>query len=489
MQFVLFRPLTTTANVVLKKLDYYGAGDGPSDYRAPQFYITIVQNVSIFVAFTGLLKFYHAVDKDLSWCRPLAKFLCIKGVVFMTFWQGLAITILAQMTDVAGEDKTEWAMSAQNFLICLEMLLFSIAHFYCFPTEEWQEGYRIKAERGQFGDTIALGDFFQDVKLILTNNNNNHKPKKRRKKSSLIGNQTISSKSILDPESGDMKDRGAKIVDVEAGEGMNDGSEDLLAVDVLIDNDIDANQVHSSIDVDSSVESVRDDDGDEDGAESTETMSEDALNDEQQYVKRALEKSLGNLGDDPDIQEATKRLLESKVLSPDFFSSSDIGNVEFQVHDLHEVDDFASARSDDGDDEEGNESSYQEEEDYEDEYSEGEQTVEQDQDDEALVALGKATRSASQDHSTDGLEGGETPDLAPGELSPLPQAESGEAQTPGRAYEQKGLEFLKPSRESVGDKIRPSIFTTIAQMEEKQQEQISQDDEDEEECERSTKDL
>ena len=61
MQFVLFRPLTTTAMVVLEKLEYYGAGDGPTDYRAPQFYITIIQNLSIFVAFAGLLKFYHAV--------------------------------------------------------------------------------------------------------------------------------------------------------------------------------------------------------------------------------------------------------------------------------------------------------------------------------------------------------------------------------------------------------------------------------------------
>jgi Organic solute transporter Ostalpha len=121
MQFVLFRPLTTTAMVVLEKLHYYGGGTSPTDYRSPQFYLVLIQNLSIFVAFTGLLKFYHAVDKDLAWCRPFAKFLCIKGVVFMTFWQGLAISLLAQTTDVGPDnpdDATEWAQSAQNFLIC-----------------------------------------------------------------------------------------------------------------------------------------------------------------------------------------------------------------------------------------------------------------------------------------------------------------------------------------------------------------------------------
>ena len=88
MQFVLFRPLTTTAMVVLKKLEYYGGGTGPTDYRAPQFYITIVQNLSIFVAFTGLLKFYHAVDKELQWCRPLAKFLYVRKFAFLN-WRSL----------------------------------------------------------------------------------------------------------------------------------------------------------------------------------------------------------------------------------------------------------------------------------------------------------------------------------------------------------------------------------------------------------------
>jgi hypothetical protein len=167
MQFVFLKPSTTLASFVLEKIKYYGPTGNRMDYRSPQVYILGIQNLSVFIAFTGLLKFYHAVDKDLAWCRPFAKFLCIKGVVFMTFWQGLAISILAHSTDVGGEDTGEWARSAQNFLICLEMLLFSIAHFYTFPTDEWQEGYRASREGGKFGDTIALGDFFQDLKLIL----------------------------------------------------------------------------------------------------------------------------------------------------------------------------------------------------------------------------------------------------------------------------------------------------------------------------------
>lgn len=180
MQFVFFRPVTTIAKVVLAKYEYFGpwGAEGPNDYRAPQFYVALIQNLSIFIAFTGLLKFYHAVDKDLEWCRPFAKFLCIKGVVFMTFWQGLAITILAEMTEVGGNDAETWALSAQNFLICLEMLLFSIAHFYCFPTEEWEDGYRANFNKAKFGDSIALSDFFADLKLIMKGDARKKKKKK-----------------------------------------------------------------------------------------------------------------------------------------------------------------------------------------------------------------------------------------------------------------------------------------------------------------------
>mmetsp|Transcript_37316 Transcript_37316/g.81805 ORF Transcript_37316/g.81805 Transcript_37316/m.81805 type:complete len:663 (-) Transcript_37316:2911-4899(-) len=171
MQFVFLRPLTTIGIFVCNKVGYYGWGTSASDYRSPQFWLNMIQNLSVFIAFSGLLKFYHAVQEDLAWCRPFPKFLCIKGIVFLTFWQGLAIAILAETIgdttpNVGNSDPELWAKQAQNFLICLEMLLFSIAHFYCFPTDEWEDGYRPVVSDSKFGDQLALHDFFQDLKLV-----------------------------------------------------------------------------------------------------------------------------------------------------------------------------------------------------------------------------------------------------------------------------------------------------------------------------------
>lgn len=100
-------------------------------FRSPGFALAMVVNVSIFFAFSGLLKLYHAVREDLLWCRPFPKFLTIKAVVFLTFWQGLAILIYLILT--GAEDASSQAHRYQNMLICVEMLLVAISQWCVFP--------------------------------------------------------------------------------------------------------------------------------------------------------------------------------------------------------------------------------------------------------------------------------------------------------------------------------------------------------------------
>ncbi len=178
MQFVFLKPLTSVGLFTCDRFDFCDIPPGQTivirgheiDHigllESPRVWLIAIQNISVFMAFSGLLKFYHAVQDDLAWCNPFPKFLCIKGIVFMTFWQGLVIRILAESSGTNNEDAPK---QAQNFLICLEMLLFSIAHFYCFPTDEWKEGYQPFMERKVKGisDNMAFGDFVDDLKLIL----------------------------------------------------------------------------------------------------------------------------------------------------------------------------------------------------------------------------------------------------------------------------------------------------------------------------------
>jgi len=175
MQFVFLRPMTSICSFAFDQSKHYASGSS-YDYKMPQFYIMLIQNLSVFTAVTGLVKFYNATYQDLKWCRPWPKFMAVKGIVFMTFWQGLVISILANVANVVEDDTEKWARQAQDFLICLEMLLFSIAHIYVFPTEEWEEGYRPVTVDTKFGDNIALRDFVQDLRLIISAQVSTHTP-------------------------------------------------------------------------------------------------------------------------------------------------------------------------------------------------------------------------------------------------------------------------------------------------------------------------
>lgn len=152
-------------------------------FKSFSFVLTMIVNVSVFFAFTGLLKFYHAVHNDLAWCRPWPKFLTIKGVVFLTFWQGLAILILVNLNgDDAGgsekqveEDPESRARKYQNILICCEMLFFSLTHWCVFPAEEWQKGYEPPIEAHQPG--IGIQDFVSDVGQIYRRRRRRRQPR------------------------------------------------------------------------------------------------------------------------------------------------------------------------------------------------------------------------------------------------------------------------------------------------------------------------
>ena len=172
LQFVIMKPLLTVIPLTLAysrvlDIDHIPMllSDNSINWAAPKIYILFAENVSVFVAFYGLLAFYHGTEKDLEWCDPWPKFLCIKGVVFATFWQ----TLLIEMMSALGWVDDKAASQIQNLLICIEMLLASLAHFYIFPHHEWATGYKKEREKGiMLKDTLALRDFVKDMRLMVT---------------------------------------------------------------------------------------------------------------------------------------------------------------------------------------------------------------------------------------------------------------------------------------------------------------------------------
>ena len=78
-----------------------------------------------------LLMFYRAVSTELAPLRPIAKFLCVKSVVFLTFWQTTALDMLngvGVIPSSAGMSADETTDTLKDATLCAEMFAFSLLH-------------------------------------------------------------------------------------------------------------------------------------------------------------------------------------------------------------------------------------------------------------------------------------------------------------------------------------------------------------------------
>eukprot|EP00796_Vickermania_ingenoplastis_P006630 gene6630-4750_t len=154
-QFMVVKPLVTIGIVVLEAKGWMG--DSLLDPTKGYFWTTLVYNVSITVAFTALLYFYSGLKDLMEGKNALMKFLCVKSVIFLSFWQGLLIQILAAtglLPSVSYWSPEETPTALQDLLICMEMMLVAFAHKYCFSSDEFHAGSDIRIESADMGPCI-----------------------------------------------------------------------------------------------------------------------------------------------------------------------------------------------------------------------------------------------------------------------------------------------------------------------------------------------
>lgn len=141
LQYVVLKTLCTFATVILEEFNLYG--EGSYSFCEGYLYISTIINISQCWALYCLIKLFHATAEDLrsprNW-HPLGKFLCVKGVVFFTWWQSLGIFFL-KANGIIGRlgnwDAGDVANGVQDYLICIEMLGFAIAHGITFTEQEY----------------------------------------------------------------------------------------------------------------------------------------------------------------------------------------------------------------------------------------------------------------------------------------------------------------------------------------------------------------
>ncbi|KAF9788384.1 DUF300-domain-containing protein [Thelephora terrestris] len=165
LQYVIVRPAASIAGAICQ---YYGVLC-PTLSRSPYYaylYLAIVDFISITVALYGLFVFYGLTKDELKDKRPLAKFLAIKLIVFLTFYQAFVFAMLEGHVIHATQYWTEYniADGLTALATCIEMVFFAALMMWAYPWTEYVEPGREKTSIWRpLWDSINYTDFAVEI--------------------------------------------------------------------------------------------------------------------------------------------------------------------------------------------------------------------------------------------------------------------------------------------------------------------------------------
>jgi Organic solute transporter Ostalpha len=168
LQYVQIKPILAILTVVLKSLGKYD--DGKLAWDNGYTWVSVTYNFSVFLSLYCLGMFWAGLAEDLAPFRVTSKFLCIKGIIFFSFWQGFGVSILVatglikQIGPVRDEEFI--SLAVQDMLICLEMPLFALGHAYAFSPRDYIDPFSSYQSRlpalYALRDAIGMYDVISD---------------------------------------------------------------------------------------------------------------------------------------------------------------------------------------------------------------------------------------------------------------------------------------------------------------------------------------
>lgn len=156
LQFVILKIVLVAVTFVLYAKNRYE--DGNFNVKQGYLYVTIIYTISYSLALYALVLFYVACKDLLCPFKPVPKFIIIKSVVFLTYWQGVLVFLAAKMGLIKNSDD---AADVQNFVICVEMAMAAVGHIYAFPSDEYTEAK--KGFSGGLADNLTHAFNVKDV--------------------------------------------------------------------------------------------------------------------------------------------------------------------------------------------------------------------------------------------------------------------------------------------------------------------------------------
>lgn len=161
LQYVWFKPFYCLAMLICQI------------WTMPKFetWLLILYNVSVTWSLYNLALFWKCLYEELKKYNPWSKFMCVKLIIFASYWQGMLIKFLSIMGKFSSNDAQLLGYVYENGMLCLEMIGFSILHMVAFPWSDYSikiipNGARIKlyySIRDCFGCLDLIWDFKQTL--------------------------------------------------------------------------------------------------------------------------------------------------------------------------------------------------------------------------------------------------------------------------------------------------------------------------------------
>ncbi|KAK7377457.1 hypothetical protein VNO80_02882 [Phaseolus coccineus] len=155
VQYMLLKMICAVLATILQSFGVYGEGKFEWKYGYP--YLALVLNFSQTWALYCLVQFYSVIKDKLKPIKPLAKFLTFKSIVFLTWWQSVAVAFLFYVGAFRGSLAQELKTRIPDYIICIEMGVAAVVHLYVFPAEPYKRGERCVRNVAVMANYASLG--------------------------------------------------------------------------------------------------------------------------------------------------------------------------------------------------------------------------------------------------------------------------------------------------------------------------------------------
>ena len=162
LQYVWFKPFYCFGTLIC------------SAWKLPKFeiFLNVFYNISVTWSLYSLALFWKCLYPELTPYKPWLKFLCVKLIIFASYWQSIIIQglVVTGKLGTGNQDRTSGYVY-KNGLLCIEMVPFAILHAVAFPWNKYTAFSIPYGARMKFiyalKDFLGCGHLIWDFKQTL----------------------------------------------------------------------------------------------------------------------------------------------------------------------------------------------------------------------------------------------------------------------------------------------------------------------------------